>query len=247
MMGVLMELELLEEAGGDAAGGGPGKPDLVVEDDGGVDGAAHHGGRDSVEVNLVGGGRVADGHPDVHESGELLEQDGDRLLEGDDGLHLDLLLLLVDVEHLDLVVVGLHLALAHTDKLGLVLLQLFACHISQFGILPNLVWRPGTYWLAIDVHRGLLPHVKPDDLLVLGIDLPTHLVEGGLKGRCSGLTTEVHLVSRDPSEVGDARDWVGQLLDLFEVVGHGHSLPYLRVVRHPAEVTWPGEPLGWTE
>ena len=78
------------------------------------------------------------------------------------------------------------------------------------------------------------PHVEPDDLLVLGIDLPTHLiicimekgknddddndkdgnddddddndkdgnnddgeeqhlVEGGLKGGCSGLATAVHL------------------------------------------------------
>ena len=45
------------------------------------------------------------------------------------------------------------------------------------------------------------------------------------------------LVSRHPPEVGHARDGVRQLLDLLKVVGHGHGLPYLRVVRHPAEVT----------
>ena len=46
------------------------------------------------------------------------------------------------------------------------------------------------------------------------------------------------LVSRHPPEVGHARDGIRQLLNLLKVVGHGHGLPYLRVVRHPAEVTW---------
>jgi len=32
-----VDLELLEEAGDASAGGGPGEPDLVVDDDGGVD------------------------------------------------------------------------------------------------------------------------------------------------------------------------------------------------------------------
>ena len=85
-----------------------------------------------------------------------------------------------------------------------------------------------------------------------------HLVEGGLQGSCSGLATAVHLnhfsirireitmiifsddgdlVSGDPPEVGHPGDGVGQLLDLLKVVGHGHSLPYLGVVRHGAEVT----------
>ena len=45
------------------------------------------------------------------------------------------------------------------------------------------------------------------------------------------------LVSRHPPEVGHARDGIRQLLNLLKVVGHGHGLPYLRVVRHPAEVT----------
>ena len=45
------------------------------------------------------------------------------------------------------------------------------------------------------------------------------------------------LVSRHPPEVGHAWDGIRQLLDLLKVVGHGHGLPYLRVVRHPAEVT----------
>ena len=45
------------------------------------------------------------------------------------------------------------------------------------------------------------------------------------------------LVSWDPPEVGHPGDGVGQLLDLLKVVGHGHSLPYLGVVRHGAEVT----------
>merc|ERR1719507_979341 len=68
-----VDLELLEETGSNAASGGPGQANLVVEDDRGVDGAAHHGGGDGVKVNLVGGGGVANGHPDVHQAGELLQ------------------------------------------------------------------------------------------------------------------------------------------------------------------------------
>ena len=93
--------------------------------------------------------------------------------------------------------------------------------------------------------------------IMLGVH-EEHLVEGGLQGSCSGLATAVHLnhfsirireitmiifsddgdlVSGDPPEVGHPGDGVGQLLDLLKVVGHGHSLPYLGVVRHGAEVT----------
>merc|ERR1712141_626671 len=48
------DLELLVEAGGDAASGGPGEADLVVDDDGGVDGGAHQGADHDVEVSLQG-------------------------------------------------------------------------------------------------------------------------------------------------------------------------------------------------
>merc|ERR1719411_726528 len=44
------DLELLVEAGGDAAGGGPGEADLVVDDDWGVDGGSHQGADHDVEV-----------------------------------------------------------------------------------------------------------------------------------------------------------------------------------------------------
>merc|ERR1711936_287906 len=54
-----VDLELLEQTGDDAAGGGPGESDLVVDDDGGVDGGADQGVADDVEVSLVGSSRVA--------------------------------------------------------------------------------------------------------------------------------------------------------------------------------------------
>ena len=52
-----------------------------------------------------------------------------------------------------------------------------------------------------------------------------------------------HLVSRHPPEVGDPRQRLGQLLDLVEVVGHGHGLPDLGVVRHFGAGPWGGEVL----
>merc|ERR1719273_1441008 len=100
MMGVL--LELLEQAGDDAASGGPGEANLVVDDDGGVDGGADQGVADDVKVGLIGGGGVAHGDPHVHKAGEVSLQALDDLREGLQVLDLDLLLLLADGEVLQL-------------------------------------------------------------------------------------------------------------------------------------------------
>merc|ERR1719411_1215567 len=96
------DLELLVEAGSDAAGGGPGEADLVVDDDGGVDGGAHQGADHDVEVSLQGSSRVADGNSPVNQAGVFLLQSLDGGAEGLDALHLDLLGVLADVHILEL-------------------------------------------------------------------------------------------------------------------------------------------------
>merc|ERR1719309_9129 len=111
------ELELSEEAGGDASGGGSGQTDLAVDDDGAVDGGALEGLADGVEVGLDGGGGVAHGDPHVDKSGELLLESLDNLGEGDELLDFDLILLLVDVEVLKLVVVALGASLDDAEEL----------------------------------------------------------------------------------------------------------------------------------
>ena len=99
--------------------------------------------------------------------------------------------------------------------------------------LHSLVGVSGGERLAIDIDHGLLSQVEPDDLAVLGVDGSTHLLQALLKALSCGLATQVDLVSGDPPEVGTAGNGLWQLLNLFEVVGHGHSLPYLGIVTHP--------------
>merc|ERR1719480_56712 len=68
------DLELLEEAGSDTASGGAGETNLVIDNDGGVDGGADQGLADDVKVSLQGGGGVADRNSPVDQSRELLLQ-----------------------------------------------------------------------------------------------------------------------------------------------------------------------------
>merc|ERR1711936_1564660 len=89
--------------------------------------------------------------------------------------------------------------------------------------LKNLVWRPGTDWLAVDIHVGLLPQVKPDDGAVLGVDRSGDLLEDILDALECRLASGVDLVAGDPVEVRGTRQRVGQLLHLVELVGHGRS------------------------
>merc|ERR1719411_1750205 len=158
------DLELLVEAGGDAAGGGPGKTDLVVDDDGGVDGGSHQGADHDVEVSLQGSSGVADGNSPVNQAGVLLLQALDGGAEGLDALHLDLLGVLVDVNILELSTVGLGTLLAGLDEADLLLLDAVPGDIPELGVLSDLVRRAGTQRLSVDVDGWLLPQVEPDDL-----------------------------------------------------------------------------------
>merc|ERR1719411_657253 len=110
------DLELLVEAGGDAASGGPGETDLVVDDDGGVDGGPHQGADHDVEVSLQGSSGVAHGNSPVNQTGVFLLQSLDSGAESLDVLHLDLLGVLVDVNILQLPTVGLGPLLAGLDE-----------------------------------------------------------------------------------------------------------------------------------
>ena len=94
-------------------------------------------------------------------------------------------------------------------------------------VLLNL--SPGTDGVAVDVHNGLLPHVDPDDLAILGppfADLLTSLQETLL----GGLTTAEDFVAGDATEVGDSFNFVFQLLDFFKVISHSHFAPYFGIL-----------------
>merc|ERR1711990_487631 len=213
------DLELLVEAGGDAAGGGPGEPDLVVDDDGGVDGGAHQGADHDVEVSLQGSPRVADGNSPVDQTGVFLLQSLDGGAEGLDALHLDLLGVLVDVDILQLSTVGLGALLACLDEADLLLLDAVAGDIAELGVLSDLVRRAGAQGLSVNIDGWLLPQVEPDDLAVLGVG-GSDLLQGFLKAFSGGLATAVDLVARDSPEVWTPGNGVGQLLDLLEVIRH---------------------------
>merc|ERR1719220_1868495 len=228
MMGVLMEL--LEQAGDDAAGGGPGEANLVVDDDGGVDGGADQGVADDVEVCLVGSRRVADRDSHVNEAREVSLQAFDHFGEGLQVLDLNFLLLLGDGEVLQLATVLLGASLNHLLELQLISLDRVPGNISKLSILSDLVGRPGADGLAVDVHVGLLPQVQPDDGAVLGVDGAGHLLEDALEAGGSGLAGAVDLVARDPVEVRGSGQRLRKLLDLVEGAGHGRGLPYLGVL-----------------
>merc|ERR1719500_771409 len=213
------DLELLVEAGGDAASGGPGETDLVVDDDGSVDGGSHKGADHDVEVSLQGSSGVAHGNSPVNQAGVFLLQSLDGGAEGLDALHLDLLGVLADVNILELPTVGLGALLAGLDEADLLLLDAVTGDVAELGVLSDLVRRAGTQRLSVDVDGWLLPQVEPDDLAVLGVG-GSDLLQGFLKAFSSGLATAVDLVAWDSPEVGTPGDGVGQLLDLLEVVRH---------------------------
>merc|ERR1719336_2289849 len=77
-----VDLELFEEAGDDAGGGGPGETDLVVDDDGRVDAGADQVLADRVKVGDAGGSGVADGNPEVDKAREGLLQSLDHIVQG---------------------------------------------------------------------------------------------------------------------------------------------------------------------
>ena len=97
---------------------------LVIEDDGSVDGSSHQGVTQGVKVLLEGRGGVTHWNPHVDEAGELLLETLDDIVKSDNGLDLNLILLFIDIHILELVGIIFHLSLAHPDELSLVLLQL---------------------------------------------------------------------------------------------------------------------------
>ena len=58
----------------------------------------------------------------------------------------------------------------------------------------------------------------------------TNLLTGLLEAVLGGLAAAVDLVAGHAAEVGDAFDGILQLLDLLEVIGHGHLGPDFRVL-----------------
>ena len=69
---------------------------------------------------------------------------------------------------------------------------------------------------------------SPDDLSIFGPFL-TDLLTGLGESFLGGLTTAVYLVSRYTAEVWHSLNLVLQLLDLLEMVGHGHLAPDLGI------------------
>ena len=57
-----------------------------------------------------------------------------------------------------------------------------------------------------------------------------YLLASLLEAILGGLSTAVDFVAGDTAEVGDSFDGILQLLDLLEVIGHGHLGPDFRVL-----------------
>merc|ERR1712165_27254 len=214
------KLELSEEAGSHAAGGGSGETDLAVDNDGAVDSGALQSLAKSVEVSLSGGSRVADGDPLVDQAGELLLEPLNGQGEGGQLLDLDLVFRLVDINVLELAIVALGAALHDSHELLLVLLDGVASDVAELGVLSDLVRGTSADGVAVHVHDRLLAHVEPDDLVGLGVGFTAGLVDGSLESSDGGLTAAVDLVSGHPAEVGHTIDLFRQFLDFVEMIGH---------------------------
>ena len=111
---------------------------LVIEDDGSVDGSSHQGVTQGVKVLLEGRGGVTHWNPHVDEAGELLLETLDDIVKSDNGLDLNLILLLVNIDTLEFTIIILHLALADPDKLSLVLLDGVPGDVAELSVLANL-------------------------------------------------------------------------------------------------------------
>merc|ERR1712001_201748 len=125
----------------------------------------------------------------MDKTGELFLDLLNNIMEGDNGLCFNLMLLLSSI---------LGFALKHFDKFCLILLDSIPGDVSQLSVFSDLVWRSGAEWFSIDIDHGLLPHVDPDNLARLGIDLATGLVESIFKSRGSWLSAAVDFVPGNP-------------------------------------------------
>merc|ERR1719516_153693 len=218
------DLELLEEGCNNASSGGSGETDLVVDNDWSVDGGSNQGLADDVVVSLQGRGGVADRNSPVNKSWELLLKSLNNLAQALELLDLNLRLLLVDVNNLELSTVGALSSLALTKEGSLLSLDDVSGDGSKLGIFTNLVGRTSTDGVSVDINCGFLSQVEPDDGSILGIDGSTNLLKSLLEPINGGLTTAVDLESWNSAEVWKSGNWIGELLNFVEMVGHTDRL-----------------------
>ena len=98
---------------------------------------------------------------------------------------------------LDLLVVLLRAICKDLLECNFLLLDVVAGEGVKLSEFANLVWRTGTDGVAVGIHGRLLPHVQPDDLAVLWVDVAAHLVKDIFEAVNSGLTAAVDLRYKD--------------------------------------------------
>merc|ERR1719391_1516412 len=218
------DLELLEEAGHDTSSGGSGKTNLVIDNDGGVDGSSNKLLTDDVIVCLQWRSRVADWDSPVDESWELLLEPLNDLAQALELLDLNLRLLLVDINNLEFASIGALPALTLSKESSLLGLDDVPGNSSKLSILSNLVGRAGTDGVAVDIDSGLLTEVEPDDGAILGVDGAADLLKGLLEALNGWLSTAVDLESGDTAKVWNSGDGIGKFLYFVEMIGHTDRL-----------------------
>merc|ERR1719471_1023937 len=218
------DLELLEEGCNDASSGGSGEADLVIDNDWGIDGSSNKLLADDVVVSLQGRGRVADRDSPVNKSRELLLHALNNLAQALELLNLNLRFLLVNVNNLEFSSVGALSSLTLTKESSFLSLDDVSGDSSKLSILSNLVWWTSTDWVSIDINSWFLSQVEPDDGSILGIDGSTNLLKSLLEPINGGLSTAVDLEARNSTEVWKSRNWIWELLNFVEMVGHTDRL-----------------------
>merc|ERR1711936_185654 len=154
----------------------------------------------------------------------FLLQTFDSLAEALQLLHLDLGLLLVDINNLQLSTVGALPSLALPGEGRLLCLDDVPGDGTKLSILSDLVGRSGTHGVTVHIDGGLLPQVEPDDGAILGVDAASHFLQDLLESLKSWLTTAVDLEARNSAEVWNTWDGIRKLLYLVKVVGHTDRL-----------------------
>merc|ERR1719273_1415982 len=218
------ELELPEEAGRNASGGGTGETNLAIDNDWAVDVGSNEGTAKSIEVGLKRGSGIADWDAIVGKAGEFCLKTLNNVVKGDHLLDFKFAFFLCDIDNLNFATAGCCPLCEFSCKFDLFGLDASTCDIAEFSIFANFVGWPGANWASVNVNDGFLPHVEPNNGSILGPFVSASLINGGFETILSGLSTAENLVSGDPAEVGHSVQFVGQLLDLLEMIQHGRSL-----------------------
>merc|ERR1719318_374927 len=148
-----------------------------------------------------------------------------------------LFLSLVDVNKLKFASILLCASFNDLNEFFFISLSRVTSDISQLSILSNLVWWASTDGFTVDIDIWFLAEVEPDDLSILRIGCAGDLGQSCLKPSNGGLAAAVDLVSWNSAEVGASGNWIRELLDLLEVIGHGGGLPNFWIFSH-AETWW---------